>query len=116
MEKIAKLINDEAKINIKIIEDAKLNHLFNITYSFDILKSAISTLFKNQDSLLKKLNKAFEINNEQNKYIESLEKRIKDNYTSKEESKKLDSKLTEINDALVESNSFIYNFFRYKYI
>ena len=44
MEKIAKLINDEAKINIKIIEDAKLNNLFNITYSFDILKSDISKL------------------------------------------------------------------------
>jgi len=104
MEKISKLINDEAKINIKIIEDAKLNHLFNLTYSFDILKSAISTLFKNQDSLLKKLNKAFEINNEQNKYIESLEKKIKEKYTTKEESKKIETKITEINDALVESN------------
>ena len=104
MEKIAKLINDEAKINIKIIEDAKLNHLFNLTYSFDILKSAISTLFKNQDSLSKKLNKAFEINNEQNKYIELLEKKIKDNYTTKEESKKIDTKITDINNALVESN------------
>ena len=104
MEKISKLINDEAKINIKIIEDAKLNHLFNLSYSFDILKSAISTLFKNQDSLLKKLNKAFEINNEQNKYIESLEKKIKEKYTTKEESKKIETKITEINDALVESN------------
>ena len=104
MEKLAKLINDDANISIKIIDDAKLNHLFNLTYSFDILKSAIATLFKNQENLQKKLKKAIETNNEQNKYIETLQKHIKDNYTTKEETKKLDTKLTEINDALIESN------------
>jgi uncharacterized phage infection (PIP) family protein YhgE len=104
MEKLAKLINDDANISIKIIDDAKLNHLFNLTYSFDILKSAITTLFKNQENLQKKLKKAIETNNEQNKYIETLQKQIKDNYTTKEEAKKLDTKLTEINDALIESN------------
>lgn len=104
MEKLAKLINDDANISIKIIDDAKLNHLFNLTYSFDILKSAITTLFKNQENLQKKLKKAIETNNEQNKYIENLQKQIKDNYTTKEEAKKLDTKLTEINDALIESN------------
>ena len=104
MEKLAKLINDDPNISIKIIDDAKLNHLFNLTYSFDILKSAITTLFKNQENLQKKLKKAIETNNEQNKYIETLQKQIKDNYTTKEEAKKLDTKLTEINDALIESN------------
>lgn len=108
MDKQPTIIIDDANIGIKIIEDAKLNHLFNLSYNFDILKSAISMLFKNQENLLKKIDKAYDMNNEQKKYIESLEKYIKDNCTTKKETKKLmsdlNTKITQINDALAESN------------
>lgn len=101
MNKQPTLIIDDTNNGIKILEDAKLNHLFNLTYSFDILKSAISMLFKNQENLLKKIDKAYEMNNEQKKYIESLEKYIKDNCATKKE---LDTKINQINDALAKSN------------
>ena len=65
MNKQPTLIIDDTNNGIKILEDAKLNHLFNLTYSFDILKSAISMLFKNQENLLKKIDKAYVMNNEQ---------------------------------------------------
>ena len=55
MNKQPTLIIDDTNNGIKILEDAKLNHLFNLTYSFDILKSAISMLFKNQENLLSNL-------------------------------------------------------------
>lgn len=101
MNKQPTLIIDDTNNGIKILEDAKLNHLFNLTYSFDILKSAISMLFKNQENLLKKIDKAYVMNNEQKKYIESLEKYIKDNCATKKE---LDTKINQINGALAESN------------
>lgn len=101
MNKQPTLIIDDTNNGIKILEDVKLNHLFNLTYSFDILKSAISMLFKNQENLLKKIDKAYEMNNEQKKYIESLEKYIKDNCATKKE---LDTKINQINGALAESN------------
>ncbi len=101
MNKQPTLIIDDTNNGIKILEDAKLNHLFNLTYSFDILKSAISMLFKNQENLLKKIDKTYEMNNEQKKYIESLEKYIKDNCATKKE---LDTKINQINGALAESN------------
>jgi seryl-tRNA synthetase len=62
------------------------------------------------------MEKVLEINNEQNKYIESLQKYIKDNYTTKEESNKLDNqikdldkKIAEIDAELTKSNSNINN-------
>lgn len=115
MEKLPKIIIDDVEADITILEDLSLNNLFKLTYNFDILKTTISTLFQNQENLAKKINKAYEINNEQNKYIETLQKYIKDNYITKQESitqqekleskiKELDQKITQIDEELVKSN------------
>ena len=106
MEKISKLIFADIDNDITIIEDLDLNGLFNLTYNFDILKGTISTLFKNQQNLMKKINKAHEINNEQNKVIESLQKYIKDKCITKDESKNtqknLESKIEELNQKIYQ--------------
>ena len=116
MEKISKLIIDANKDDIEVIQKLDLNSLFNLTYSFDILKNTIRTLVKNQENFQKKMEKVLEINNEQNKYIESLQKHIKDNYITKEESNKLDNKIKELDNKIAEidaeltkSNSIINN-------
>ena len=115
MEKLPKLTFEEIEADITIIEDMDLNSLFQLTYNFDILKSTISALFQNQENLQKKINKAFEVNNEQNKYIETLHQYIKDNCVTKKEYnpqkekleskiKELDQKITQIDEELVKSN------------
>lgn len=115
MEEITKLTLSDIDNDITIIDDLDLNSLFNFTYNFDILKLTITTLFKNQQNLLKKITKTNEINNEQNKEIESLQNYIKDNYTTKNESKslkknlelkldELNQKITQIDEELVKSN------------
>lgn len=116
MEKLSQLIIDVNKDDIKIIENLDLNNLFNLTYSFNALKNTIGTLVKNQENFQKKFEKVLEINNEQNKYMEYLEKLIKDNYTTKEESNildkkinELDKKIAEIDEELTKSNYIIIN-------
>ena len=115
MENLSKLIFADIDNDITIIKDLDLNGLFNLTYSFDILKGTLSTLFKNQQNLLKKINKANEINNEQNKVIESLQKYIKENCITKGESKslknnletkvkELDKRIAQIDEELGKSN------------
>ena len=112
MENFPKLVFNDFETDITILEEElNLNNLFKLTYNFDTLKGTISTLFQNQEKLMKKINKEIEINLEQNKYIESLQKHKKENYTTKAEKEKLElkineleNKLTEIDDELVKSN------------
>ena len=105
MEQLPKIISDDIEEDITIMDDMDLNNLFNLTYNFDILKSTISILFKNQENLLKKINKAYEINKQQNEYMESLHQESisqKDNLESK--IKEIDQKITQIDEELVKSN------------
>ena len=102
MEKLSKLIIDVNKDDIEIIKSLDLNSLFSLTYSFDLLKNTIGTLVQNQENFRKKFDKILVINNEQNKYIQSLEKLIKDNYSTKEESKILDKKIKELDKKIAE--------------
>ena len=103
MEKFPKLIFDDVETDITISKGGlHLDSLFKLTYDFDKLKGAISALFSNQEKLLKKINKACEINNNQNKYIEYLQKNINENFTTKEEKEKLELKIKELDDKLKE--------------
>ena len=105
MEQLPKIISDDIEEDITIMDDMDLNNLFNLTYNFDILKSTISILFKNQENLLKKINKAYEINKQQNEYMESLHQESisqKDNLESK--IKEIEQKVTQIDEELVKSN------------
>jgi predicted RNase H-like nuclease (RuvC/YqgF family) len=111
MEKVPQFIIDTKDEEIAIVEDTDLKNLFNLTYSFDLLQSTITLLFKNQEKLENKIFKANEINNEQNKKIESLQKYIRDNCATKKEFNYLENKINELNkkiseidDELVKSN------------
>ena len=115
MEETAQLIFDEGESEVTIIKDVDLNTLLNLTYNFDILKNTIFTIFKNQENLLKKITKIYEINNEQNKLIESLEKKIQEKYISKDEYnetknnlesqiKALNLKISQIDEEFIKSN------------
>ena len=115
METKAQLIFDEGETEVTIIKDEDLNTLFSLTYNFDILKNAIFTIFKNQENLLKKITKNSEINNEQNKLIESLEKKVQEKYISKDEYnetknnlesqiKELNLKISQIDEEFTKSN------------
>ena len=131
MEKTAQLIfDDDEESEVTLIKDLDLDlgSLFKLTYNFDILKNAIFTIFKNQESLLKKISKNNLLNNEQKNFIESFEKNIKEEYISKEEYtetknaleskiQELTKKITQIDEEFTKSNYIInkYNliFFRY---
>ena len=111
MEKVPQFIIDTKDEEIAIVEDTDLKNLFNLTYSFDLLQSTITLLFKNQEKLENKIFKANEINNEQNKKIESLQRYIRDNCAAKKEFNYLENKINELNkkiseidDELVKSN------------
>ena len=103
MEKTAQLIfDDDEESEVTLIKDLDLDlgSLFKLTYNFDILKNAIFTIFKNQESLLKKISKNNLLNNEQKNFIDSFEKNIKEKYITKEEynetKNNLESKIQEL--------------------
>ena len=111
MEKVPQFIIDNKDEEIAIVEDTDLKNLFNLTYSFDLLQNTITLLFKNQEKLENKIFRANEVNNEQNKKIESLQKYIRDNSETKKEFNYLENKINELNkkiseidDELVKSN------------
>ena len=131
MEKTAQLIfDDDEESEVTLIKDLDLDlgSLFKLTYNFDILKNAIFTIFKNQESLLKKISKNNLLNNEQKNFIDSFEKNIKEKYITKEEYtetknaleskiQELTKKIAQIDEEFTKSNYIIYKynliFFRY---
>ena len=46
MEKVPQFIIDNKDDEIAIVEDTDLKNLFNLSYSFDLLQSTITLLFK----------------------------------------------------------------------
>ena len=131
MEKTAQLIfDDDEESEVTLIKDLDLDlgSLFKLTYNFDILKNAIFTIFKNQETLLKKISKNNLLNNEQKNFIDSFEKNIKEKYITKEEYnetknnleskiQELTKKIAQIDEEFTKSNYIIYKynliFFRY---
>jgi septal ring factor EnvC (AmiA/AmiB activator) len=109
MEKTAQLIfDDDEESEVTLIKDLDLDlgSLFKLTYNFDILKNAIFTIFKNQESLLKKISKNNLLNNEQKNFIDSFEKNIKEKYITKEEynetKNNLESKIQELTKKIAQ--------------
>ena len=131
MEKTAQLIfDDDEESEVTLIKDLDLDlgSLFKLTYNFDILKNAIFTIFKNQETLVKKISKNNLLNNEQKNFIDSFEKNIKEKYITKEEYnetknnleskiQELTKKIAQIDEEFTKSNYIIYKynliFFRY---
>ena len=72
---------------IKIMNDIDLNALFNLNYSFDLLKGIIQQLLKNQNALQNQIDELYGGNSDKDKRIENLEKEVKflkETYVDKE--------------------------------
>ena len=96
---------DNKQANITIVKDLDVDALFNLTYNFDLLKGIITTILNNQEILKGQIEQEKEKNNQQNEIIESLKNEIisiKENYSLKEEFKKITTKINQIDEYIIK--------------